>query len=111
VEQWLALHWALGISANAPATSLRRLLVVTVTLDVPDETFFFAHLLESAKHLLDRLVTSSPDFNHTVITVPFFIRIPEEAGLYPRDLVFARKNIAGRTFCDLAIAMIISVCS
>ena len=99
MEQWLALHWALGISANAPASSLRRLLVVTVTLDVPDETFFFAHLLESAKHLLDRLVTSSPDFNHTVITVPFLFSISRFGcdGLYRRRFASASENSAWET--------------
>ena len=51
--------------------ALGGFFVVAVALDVLGQTFFFAHLLKSPQHLLDRFATSGLDLDHIPVTSPF----------------------------------------
>jgi hypothetical protein len=54
---------------HTPAVTLRGLLIISRSLHIPYQTFFFAQLLEPPHHLLDRFARSRLDFQHTKNTL------------------------------------------
>jgi hypothetical protein len=56
---------ALGFS-HAPAFPLRRLLIISRSLHVADQTLLLTQLLETPNHLLDGLTGSHLDSEHSV---------------------------------------------
>lgn len=54
-----------------PAIAFRRLLEITVALDVSNQSLFLAHLLKPLDHLLDTFARSRLDLNHKKSNLPF----------------------------------------
>ena len=51
--------------ADPPTPPLAGLLVITRALDLFGQALFLAHLLKATEHLIERLITSGLDLDHS----------------------------------------------
>ncbi len=83
-----------GWFAPLATVLFRRLFIIAVSLDVTNQTFFFAHFLEALDHLLNTFTRTWLNLNHTntrsfpknSIFFSHLASLPNNTGLLPSHL-------------------------